>query len=229
MASQSATTAKPVKDKYRLIGPVYDLLSNLYSGKNIHECKVAMLSTPHLNSGDKVLFAGVGHGSDAIHAAEKGAEVTVVDLSETMLRKFQESLVKQGKTHLNIRQVHADIFTVSEQEQYDMVVGNFFLNVFPEDLMNKVLKHLISLAKPGGKVVVGDFAMPSGNPFARLFKQAYWYIAVSLFWLTSNNAMHQVYDYAASMQESGLKVQEKKYYELLGMDCYCAILGEKTA
>ena len=32
-----------MRDKYKYIGPVYDFLSNLYSGKNIHRCKTAML------------------------------------------------------------------------------------------------------------------------------------------------------------------------------------------
>lgn len=66
-----------MRDKYKYIGPVYDFLSNLYSGKNIHRCKTAMLDVETVKPGDRILFAGVGHGRDAIRAAELGAEVTV--------------------------------------------------------------------------------------------------------------------------------------------------------
>lgn len=78
----------------------------------------------------------------SIRAAELGADVTVVDLSETMLRKFAEAQGKEAP-HLNIRRIHSDIMKVDEFEQYDMVVANFFLNVFDEDMMVRVLEHLI--------------------------------------------------------------------------------------
>lgn len=47
-----------MRDKYKYIGPVYDFLSNLYSGKNIHRCKTAMLDVETVQPGDKILFAG---------------------------------------------------------------------------------------------------------------------------------------------------------------------------
>src|SRR5690606_42154552 len=54
------------------------------------------------------------------------------------------------------RRIHSDIMKVDEFEQYDMVVANFFLNVFDEDMMVKVLEHLIRLGKADARVVVGD-------------------------------------------------------------------------
>ena len=213
-----------MKDKYKLVGPVYDWLSALYSGKSIHHCKVAMLDK--LKPGDKVLFAGVGHGMDAVHAAKLGADVTVVDLSETMLRNFQRNLDKEG-VQVRIRQLHSDIMKVREFEKYDMVVANFFLNVFDEEMMNRVLEHLIRLGKPGAHVVVGDFAYPTGNILSRLVKKAYWYGAVLFFWAFAGNAVHKIYNYPESMQKLGLHVREKKHYRLLLLNCYWSVLGTK--
>src|SRR5690554_7407636 len=48
-----------MRDKYKYIGLVYDFLSNLYSGKNIHRCKTAMLDVETVKPGDRILFAGV--------------------------------------------------------------------------------------------------------------------------------------------------------------------------
>jgi demethylphylloquinol methyltransferase len=213
-----------VSDKYRLVGPIYDWLSAFYSGKSIHKCKVAMLD--RLRPGDRVLFAGVGHGRDAVHAARRGAEVTVVDLSETMLRKFQANLAKEG-VEVPIRQVHGDIMKVDEVERYDMVVANFFLNVFHEDMMVEVLRHLIRLGKPGAQVVVGDFSFPTGSLPSRLLKTLYWYGAVGFFWLFAGNAFHNIYDYPEWMRKLGLRVREQKHYKLLLLDCYWSVLGEK--
>jgi len=215
-------------DKYKYIGPVYDFLSNLYSGRSIHRCKTAMLDLETITPGARILFAGVGHGRDAIRAAELGAEVTVVDLSETMLRKFAQAQEAQAP-HLNIRRIHSDILKVEEFGQYDMVIANFFLNVFDEDMMVRVLEHLIQLGKADAQVVVGDFSYPSGNLVARLFKKGYWYLAVFIFWLLANNAFHKIYNYPDHMQRLGLKITRQKHFKLLNMNCYWSILGQKQA
>jgi demethylmenaquinone methyltransferase/2-methoxy-6-polyprenyl-1,4-benzoquinol methylase len=215
-----------MKDKYKLVGPIYDWLSALYSGKSIHKCKIAHLD--RLKPGDKVLFAGVGHGKDAVYAAKLGADVTVVDLSETMLKKFQDNLDREG-VRVKIRQIHSDIMKVKEFERYDMVVANFFLNVFDEQMMVKVLEHLIKLGKPGANVVVGDFSYPTGNIFSRAFKTLYWYGAVAFFWLFAGNAFHNIYNYPESMRKLGLHIHEQKHYRLLLLNCYWSVLGKKPA
>lgn len=215
-----------MRDNYKWIGPIYDFLGRVYSGKQIENCKVAMLE--HLQPGQKVLFAGVGHGRDAIHAAKLGAHVTVVDLSQTMLDNFQKLLEKENVT-AEVRKVHSDIFKVNEVEQYDMVVANFFLNVFSKSMMQDVLNHLVTLCKPAGHVVVGDFIYPTGNLITRTFKKAYWYGAVIIFWAMTNNALHEVYNYPEHMQNAGLEVKEKKRFSLWKFNAYWSLLGKKAA
>ncbi len=217
-----------IRDKYRIVGPVYDVLSNLYSGRSIHRCKIAMINTDNIRKGDRILFAGVGHGLDAMHAAEMGASVTVVDLSETMLKKFRQNL-KQRNVKIKIRQVHSDIMEFQEFQKYDMVVANFFLNVFDREMMNSVLAQLIKLGKPGAKIVVGDFSYPTGNIFSRALKTLYWYGAVLFFWLVAHNAVHNIYNYPEYMERLGLEIKEKKYYKLGLVDCYWSVLGQKPA
>ncbi|MHB8137459.1 MAG: class I SAM-dependent methyltransferase [Smithellaceae bacterium] len=215
-------------DKYRIVGPVYDFLSNLYSGRSIHHCKIAMINKDNIKKGDRILFAGVGHGLDAVHAAELGANVTVVDLSETMLNHFRQNL-KQKNPKLKIRQVHSDIMELNEFQKYDMVVANFFLNVFDREMMAKVLEQLVRLGKPGAKIVVGDFSYPSGNIVSRAFKVIYWYGAVLFFWLFARNAVHNIYNYPEFMERVGLVIKEKKYYKLGIVNCYWSVLGQKPA
>jgi demethylmenaquinone methyltransferase/2-methoxy-6-polyprenyl-1,4-benzoquinol methylase len=145
-----------------------------------------------------------------------------------MLKKFQANLAKEG-VEVTIRQVHSDIMLVEEYERYDMVVANFFLNVFHEDMMVKVLQHLISLGKPGARVVVGDFSFPTGNVLSRLAKTLYWYGAVGFFWLFAGNAFHDIYNYPEWMKKLGLRIQEQKHYKLLLLNCYWSVMAEKPA
>lgn len=215
------------KDKYWLMGPVYDALSWVFAGNSIYRCKCSMLTAPWLKAGDRLLVAGAGHGKEAIYAAEKGVSVTVVDLSEAMLNKFREALKSTGK-ELDVRVVHANIFDVKEFGEYDMVTGNFFFNLFPENMVSDVLKHLMALTKPNGYVVISDFALPQGNPLAKLFKHVYWYIAILIFWATTGAAVHPVYDYRRYMEEGGLKIRDVKHTPFLGIDAYTSFLGQKS-
>ncbi|UZE96652.1 class I SAM-dependent methyltransferase [Alkalimarinus alittae] len=216
-----------MKDKYWLMGPIYDALSYLFAGNSLLKCKCSMLTPDNLKPGDKVLFAGVGHGKEAILAAEQGAEVTVVDLSEAMLTKFKEGVAK-SKQDLNITIIHSDIMAFENVNHYDMVVANFFLNSFDEPFMNAVFKHLIKQGKPGANIVVGDFAYPEGNIFARVTKRVYWYSAIIIFWLTTGAAVHPVYNHVAQMKKMGLKFIDKKHSTLLGMNTYTSYLGRKV-
>lgn len=199
-------------DKYKIIGPIYDFLSTIYSGRQIHKCKTAM--NLDLKADDKILFAGVGHGRDAIDAAERGAQVTVVDLSQTMLNNVEKNLRGKHFKH-PIRLVHSDILKFDETAEYDQVVANFFLNVFPEDFMVTVMQHLSTLVKADGHFVVGDFHYPSGNPFKKVFQNLYWYIAVGIFTIFAKNAFHKIYNYPAHLKNLGFNVEKTQSFNVL--------------
>ncbi len=217
-----------MKDKYKYIGPLYDFLSSIYGGESIHDCKRAMLTLDHVKPGDKVLIAGAGHGKDAIRAAEIGAEVTVVDISETMLKKLEEGFRKQPG-NLTVRVVHADVLKFEEFEQYDMVIANFFLNVFYQDFMLKLLNHLVKCVKPGGAFVIGDFSFPTGGRLKQTIQKGYWYTAAIIFYFASDNAVHEIYNYPELMKAEGLDIADVRRYSYLGMECYTSVLGRKPA
>jgi demethylmenaquinone methyltransferase/2-methoxy-6-polyprenyl-1,4-benzoquinol methylase len=199
-----------MRDKYWLAGHFYELTTSAA----VHRCRVAMLG--YLQPGEKCLFAGVGHGRDALYAAQRGAEVTVVDLSHTMSRQFQRNLDKlqhESATPLAITQV-----------QRDMVVANFFLNVFYRDTMVKLLDHLAKLGKPGAKIVIGDFAYPEGTRLARVSQTLFWYGVATSYRVLAGNAVHPIYNCPEEMRALGLRVQEKHYF--LG---YWSVLGQKPS
>jgi demethylphylloquinol methyltransferase len=212
-------------DRYRIIGPLYDFLAMIFSFGQIDKCKCGMHD--RIKPDMKVLFAGVGQGIDAIEAASLGAQVTVVDLSETMLRVFQKRI--QGRRFIHpIRAVHSDIFKFDEFEHFDMVYANFFLNVFPRDVVTDLEEHLARLARPGGYVVVGDFSLPTGGLFARFVQNVYWRIADVLFYVMARNALHPVYNYPEHLRQLGLEIVETRYFRVLFDKRYASILARKN-
>ena len=213
-----------MNDRYRIIGPLYDFLATIFSFGQIDKCKCGMHD--RIRPDMKVLFAGVGQGIDAIEAASLGANVTVVDLSATMLTVFRKRI--QGKYFIHpIRIVHSDIFKFEEYDQYDMVYANFFLNVFPKDVVLRLEEHLSKLARSGGHVVVGDFSLPSGGPVARLVQNIYWYIADVIFYVMARNALHPVYDYPEHLKRLGLEIEDIRYFRFLFDERYYSILARR--
>lgn len=212
-------------DKYRWIGPAYDILCKLYGGRAYERCRISTLH--NLSAKDKVLFVGVGHGEDAIFAAQAGAQVTVVELSPTMLKQFQKNLSK-ATPKATVHAVQSDIMKIDTWEAYDVVVANFFLNIFDLEDMKKVLQHLSDLAKPGGSVVISDFSFPTPHGWLqRVAKNIYWYMANSIFWVLAKNPVHPIYDYRKHLSDVGLKQQEVRYTSVLLMDLFWSMRAKK--
>ncbi|MDX1452901.1 MAG: class I SAM-dependent methyltransferase [Oleiphilaceae bacterium] len=215
-------------DKYRLLGPSFDTISKLYSGDAVHACRLAMLRPDTLGPGSRVLFAGAGQGRDALHAAELGARVSVVDISPTMLGKFKQHLNEHpARATLAIEAIQSDALKVEDEGFYDMVVANFYLNIFERDKMLSQLKHLIKLLKPGGKLVIGDFAPPSGSLLNKSIQNLYWYTAATACFAAAGNAIHEIYNYAEILEKQGLQVKETKTFSVLGREMFCSTLAIK--
>jgi len=209
------------------MGFLYETIGALYSFGRIPRCKVAMLG--HLSPRDRVLVAGVGHGTEAVAAARLGADVTAVDLSATMMRQLRKKIDKSG-LETPIQMVNDNILNVTNPDGYDMVIANFFLNVFDEALMTEIFNHLAALVKPGGCMVIGDFTLPkTGGLIFKIFQNIYWFIAAVFFWITADNAVHRVYDYPEMLQKKGFDIEEMQYFKILGIKSYWSILGRKSA
>jgi demethylmenaquinone methyltransferase/2-methoxy-6-polyprenyl-1,4-benzoquinol methylase len=216
-----------VKDGYWLMGFQYEISGSLYSLGQIPKCKVAMLGS--LNPGDKLLVAGVGHGIEAIQAAKKGVNVTAVDISKTML-KYMQKKIDRAKPTTPITIINDNILNVKYDAQFDMVIANYFLNVFPKEKMLQILTHLTTFVKPGGYMVIGDFALPeSGGQFYKTFQTVYWYMAAFIYWLTADNAIHPIYDYPGLLKSLGFEIDEIKNFKMFGMNCHRSVRGKKKA
>ena len=138
----------------------YEKVAHFFSGGKILACKRSQV--PHFKKGERVLFAGSGGGEDALLAINKESDVTIVEMSGKMI----DQAAKKFKDHpfeKNLKIHHQNIFDHQLKGTYDVVVANFFLNVFKEADMSKALNHLAYLLKPGGKLIIGDFSPPTGG------------------------------------------------------------------
>jgi demethylphylloquinol methyltransferase len=133
-----------------------------------------------MQAGERVLYVGVGPGEDAVLAARHGARVTCLDLSAQMLAQAAARMQRAG---LSAEFLQADVLEHRRLDYYDVVVVNFFLNVFSEQQMQHMLAYLVTLVRPDGKLLISDFATPRGNPLARGLQAIYWGVTDLFYYL----------------------------------------------
>jgi hypothetical protein len=99
-------------------------------------------------------------------------------------------------------------------EGYDWVAANFVLNVFAPSKMRAALEHLVGRLGDQGRLVIADFAPPSGGTLARLLAHSYYWpvdVAASALGLA---ALHPIYDYARELAALGLQVERRQRFGL---------------
>jgi ubiquinone/menaquinone biosynthesis C-methylase UbiE len=197
------------KSRFNHTAWFYEPLAAIYSGGQIRASKVCEVD--YMQPGQRVLYAGVGGGEDALEAARKGMQVTCMDLSSGMLEKVE---TKMHRANLKAELICGDLLKHDRVGQYDVICANYFLNVFTEDVMQGMLKHLLTLLKPGGRLMVADFAVPRGNLLKRLPHILYYRIANVLYWIISRSDLHPIYDYSEILQRAGLHLEEYKQHRL---------------
>lgn len=196
--AEPATLARIAYDK---IARVYDLLGCFYTGGQIARLKLRQSATLEPNT--RVLYAGIGTGEELASALAVGAQPTALDTSSVMLERAR---LRVGGGAEHVRFCCEDFFAHQAPEPYDTVVANFFLNVFAESMLPLCLTRLNQLVRPGGTLLIGDFAPPVDHPVERILQRAYYLAPLALFRLLTQNPWHRLYDYRPIAERCGFRL-----------------------
>ncbi len=195
---------------YGSIAAIYDGLAALYSLGRIAASKSFQVDA--VETGDRILYAGVGRGEDALEAVRRGARVTAVDLSEVMLGRLANRLDQES---LDGELVCGDVAKHVPAETYDVVVANYFLNLFEVDRAQEMLERLAGHVRPGGSLWLTDFARPEGGFLARLICELHYRPANWIAWALGFCALHPILDYAPMIERAGLRIHAERRLPIL--------------
>ncbi len=195
---------------YGPLAGIYDRLAAIYSLGQIGASKRAQLDA--IESGDRVLYAGAGAGEDVLLAARFGAQVTAVDVAPRMLARLSRKLEREN---LESEFICADVSSHKPPELYDIVVANYFLNLFDIPRAQEMTRHLCQLVKPGGKLLLTDFAGPEGGRFAAALSDLYYRPANWIAWSLGFCALHPILDYTRLLEPAGFRIESEQRFPIL--------------
>jgi len=139
-----------VRNGYKKWSKTYDMENNTLFA--LEPRTVLKFLEPVKNK--KILDVGCGTGRHALKLASRGAKVTGIDFSKTMLKRAQE---KARKLNINFKYRNITNLPFSSNS-FDKVTCNLVLSHIRN--LNKVVKEISRVVKKNGIVVISDL-----NPF----------------------------------------------------------------
>lgn len=166
-AAASVARPGPFTRGVRVDGRVraVDTLENILSGGNLERIINATLGAANLRSGDRLVDVGCGSGALAMRAATLRpdgktlvGEVVGIDATPGMIDLARERAQAAGSTaSFHVGTAEALPFA---DASVDALTNSYLFHHLPSDLKRQVLLEMWRVLKPGGRLVVTDYARP---------------------------------------------------------------------
>jgi len=136
--------------------------------ETMRESGDAVVESLGFTKGTKVLELGGGDGTTALPAARRGAQVLVVDIARNLVEAGNLRAQKEGLSNLIFREGDATNLAGLEDGQFDQVVSIFGAMFAPKPF--DVAKEMVRVARPGGRIVMGNWIPGDPTLVAQLLK-----------------------------------------------------------
>jgi ubiquinone/menaquinone biosynthesis C-methylase UbiE len=155
-----------VTDYYALNQRVYPKLAPFYDvvASPLGRLRERVATLAAVGPGSHVLDVATGTGAQALAFAERGADVVGIDISEAML-----AVARKKRQALNIRYEIGDATALPFPDAtFDACCVSFALHEMPPSVREHAVGEMSRVTRPGGRVVVFDYALPKRPILARL-------------------------------------------------------------
>ncbi len=139
---------------FDILAPVYDKLAGFFFGSAIRQAQFHYIG--HIQPGWQILMIGGGTGDLAKGMLDRfqGIHITYVETSAKMVALAAEKCVAYGD---RIDFVQDTVDTIPLSFHFDAVITPFFLDMFSDNKVGKLVEDLTRRLKPGGKWIATDF------------------------------------------------------------------------
>jgi len=168
--------------------------------------------TNFVRSGMAILDVGCGTGDLAVRAAQAGAFVTGIDISQGMLAVAQERVKKNGLENKVVLH-HAGVVEIDslfDEKSFDLITSTLVMSELYAEERKWALKELFRTLKPDGKLLVVSEVRPK-----HFLKRAIYYALrfplALITYLICQTGTKPVKNLADEMREAGFEITEERY------------------
>jgi SAM-dependent methyltransferase len=135
---------------------------------SMRESGEALVAELGVSAGLKVLDLGCGDGTTALPAARLGADVLGVDIAANLVAAGNARAEALGLDNCRFQEGDASDLSELSEESFDLVVSIFGAMFAPRPF--DVAKEMVRVAKPGGRIVMGNWIPNDPTLVAQILK-----------------------------------------------------------
>ena len=136
--------------------------------ESMRESGEALVKRIGVTKGLKVLDLGCGDGTTAIPEAQAGADVLGVDIASNLVEAGNRRVRELGLTNCRFQEGDATNLQGLNDRSFDLVVSIFGAMFAPKPF--DVAKEMVRVAKPGGRIVMGNWIPNDPTLVAQILK-----------------------------------------------------------
>lgn len=155
--------------RYRFLTPLYDAAITLLTREGAW--RQSVLKALDLQSGERILDIGCGTGSllSLIHQHQPYAQLFGIDPDPQIIARAKEKLDASGDIEL-INDMGDALGQYFDPESLDVVVVTLVLHQVPVAGKEAIIKAAFKALKPGGRLMIGDYAVQPNWLMKQCFK-----------------------------------------------------------
>jgi len=135
---------------------------------SMRESGDALVEGLGVKKGLKVLDLGCGDGTTALPQAKRGAEVLGVDIARNLVAAGNKRASEHGLANCRFQEGDASDLRELKDRSFDLVVSIFGAMFAPKPF--DVAKEMVRVARPGGRIVMGNWIPNDPTLVAQLLK-----------------------------------------------------------
>jgi ubiquinone/menaquinone biosynthesis C-methylase UbiE len=201
---------------FNFVAPVYDRLARIVFGNRLREIQLIWLDLIPKDANVLIMGGGTGWILDEINKIKPQVHIDYVEASAKMVELSGNRPIDMSDINL----IYGNEANIPRNRVYDVIITNFFLDVFEIARLNSVLKKLNLVLSGNGILICSDFQMTK-----QLRHRFLIWLMHRFFGLVSGMESKHLKDLPKHIQESGflLKEQATAYNGLLFSNVYVKV------
>ena len=193
------------------VAAIYDFLSHLVFGRKLQEAQAANLIYVKDNSRILIIGGGSGWILQQVLQTTQNSIIIYLEVSASMLQKARKRNQKISSTNLIEYRLGTED-AIGQEEQFDLIIANFFFDLFSPDYLKGVMLKLCNALAPSGSFLITDFVLPEESTKAKwqfelLFKSMYLF-----FRLTCGISATSLPDWEKYLRQFSLIEVKSRYF-----------------